>query len=101
MEAVIAAGMQAVETLLAHEAHTWGYLWQHNIHRSVYPSLFSCRRQVIHTRGPLGCSAKYQGRRLVMLLNPPSIHFCNYKFSTVWKTLVDNFLTLCIKRVES
>lgn len=29
------------------------------------------------------------------------IHLCNYKFSTVWKTLVDNFLHLCINRVES
>lgn len=36
-----------------------------------------------------------------MHLNPLLIHFCNYKFSTVWKTLVDNFLHLCIKRVES
>lgn len=36
-----------------------------------------------------------------MHLNPPLIHLCNYKFSTVWKTLVDNFLPLCIKRVES
>lgn len=37
MEAVIAAGMQAVETLLAHEAYTWGYSWRHDIHRGVYP----------------------------------------------------------------
>lgn len=36
-----------------------------------------------------------------MHLNPPLIHSYNYKFSTVWKTLVDNFLSLCIKRVES
>ena len=36
-----------------------------------------------------------------MQLNPLLIHPCNYKFSTVWKTLVDNFLSLCIKRVES
>lgn len=36
-----------------------------------------------------------------MHLNPPLIHLCNYKFSTAWKTLVDNFLSLCIKRVES
>lgn len=101
MEAVNAAGMQAVETLLAHETHTWGYSWRHDIHRGVHPSLFSCHRQVIHTREPLGCSAKYQGRSSVMHLNPSLIHFCNYKFSTVWKTLVDNFLSLCIKRVES
>ena len=51
--------------------------------------------------GLLDYSAKYQGRRHVMHLNPPLIHPCNYKFSTVWKTLVDNFLPLCIKRVES
>lgn len=37
MEAVIAAGMQAVETLLAHEAYTWGYSWRHDIHRGAYP----------------------------------------------------------------
>lgn len=51
--------------------------------------------------GLLDYSAKYQGRSPVIHLNPPLIHFCNYKFSTVWKTLVDNFLSLCIKRVES
>ena len=38
---------------------------------------------------------------LLYTLNPPLIHPCNYKFSTVWKTLVDNFLPLRIKRVES
>ena len=58
-------------------------------------------RRVIHTLELLEFSAKYQGRSPVMRLNPPLIHLCNYKFSTVWKTLVDNFLSLCIKRVES
>ena len=29
------------------------------------------------------------------------IHTCNYNFSTVWKTVVDNVNRLWIKRVES
>lgn len=98
---MIAAGVQAVETLRALGTQTWGYLRQYGIHHGAYPTHTPYYRRVIHTPGPLGYSAKYQGRRHVMHLNPLLIHFCNYKFSTVWKTLVDNFLSLCIKRVES
>lgn len=95
------AGAQAVETLCTLGTQTWGYLRQQDIHHGVYPTQTPYYQRVIHTLELLEFSAKYQGRRPVMHLNPSLIHFCNYKFSTVWKTLVDNFLPLCIKRVES
>ena len=98
---MIAAGVQAVETLRALGTQTWGYIRQHDIYHGAYPTHTPYYQRVIHTLGTLDYSARYQGRSPVMHLNPPLIHLCNYKFSTVWKTLVDNFLPLCIKRVES
>lgn len=95
------AGAQAVEKLLIQRLQTWGYLQRHDIHRGAQQSLTPTHWKVIHSLVFLSCSAEYQGRTPAIHLNPPLIHFCNYKFSTVWKTLVDNFLSLCIKRVES
>ena len=101
MEVVIAVHLWAVEKPLIQRLQTWGYLQWHDIHRGAQQSLTPAHRRVIHNPVFLRRSAEYQGRTLAMHLNPPLIHFCNYKFSTVWKTLVDNFLHLRINRVES